>query len=191
MLLGDDAIGAVHAGTIGLAQGLETVLDAAELLHDCPEIRFVLVGDGLDLPRLQKLAAERKLDNVAFCGRHPAEDMPKFYALAAGLLVHLRDHPLFRITVPHKLFAYMAAGKPVLAAVHGDVAELVESEQAGLSCSPSRPAALAEMIRRFHLLSSTDRDAMGRNGRHAACLRYSREVLVGDLENMLASVAIA
>ena len=64
--------------------------------------------------------------------------MSRLYALADVLLVHLKDDPLFRITIPHKTLAYLATGKPILAAVSGDVAELVTGEGVGVTCPPVR-----------------------------------------------------
>ena len=134
-----DRFNVMFAGTIGLPQGLGTILDAAPLLADLPAVRFVLVGDGVDSARLQALAAERKLANVVFLGRVPPKQMPKLYALADVLLVMLRDSPLFRITIPHKIFACMASAKPVLVTVEGDASALVLKAKAGLQCAPTTP----------------------------------------------------
>jgi len=186
--LSADRFNVMFAGTIGLAQNLQTLLEAAGLLRDLPNVHFVLVGDGLDLPHLRKLAKDRRLENVTFLGRRPPEDMARIYSFAAGLLLHLRDDPLFRITIPHKLFAYMAVGKPVLAAVLGDVADIVQRQRAGLTCLPSDPNGMAAMVRRLYGMTTADRDALGRNGREAAQREYGRETLVGRLEAMLAAV---
>lgn len=178
----------MFAGVIGLAQGLDTVLAAAELLRDLPAVQFVLLGDGVDLERLRGIATERSLNNVCFLGRHPVSAMPDFYALADVLLVHLRDDPLFRITIPHKIFTYLASGKPVLAAVAGDVAAVVESAHAGLTCPPGDPGALADTVRRFYGMSLDARNALGQNGRRAACEAYSKSYLVGQIAAMLETV---
>jgi colanic acid biosynthesis glycosyl transferase WcaI len=174
----------MFAGMMGPAQGLETVVEAAALLGDLPDVQFVLVGDGNDLPRLKQLAEQRNLTNVRFLGRFPPEDMPGLYALADVLLIHLRDDPLFRITIPHKTFAYMASEKPVLAAVEGDVADVIRSAQAGLTCPSGNPAALADAARRFHAMSPVERNAMAANGRSAACELFSRAVIAKQLVEM-------
>ena len=178
----------MYAGTIGLAQKLDTVLDTACLLQDLPDIQFVLVGDGIELPRLQETARARELHNVRFLGRYPGDAMPGFYALADVLLVHLRDDPLFRITIPHKTMTYLASGKPMLAAMEGDVADMVRSAQAGLTCPPDNPEALADAVRRFHSMPHQQMVEIGQNGRHAACELYSRQHLVEEIARMLKSV---
>lgn len=182
----------MFAGNMGEAQGLETVIEAARLLQanwqertlqDSPQ--FVLIGDGIALPRLQGLAAQYQLNNVRFLGRFPAQEMPHLYALADTLLVHLKDDPLFRITIPHKILAYLSAGKPVLAAVAGDVADLIASIGAGVTCPPSDPAALAAAVASLQALPVGERQAMGNRGALAAQTRYSREALTGEIEAVL------
>jgi colanic acid biosynthesis glycosyl transferase WcaI len=181
----DGTFNVMFAGTIGLAQGLHTVLEAAELLQDLPDVRFVLVGDGADLGRLRTMALERENHNVKFLGRHPGSQMPRFYALADALFLHLRSDPLFTITIPHKLFTYLASGRPILAAVDGDAADIVRDIDAGLVCPPEDPEALAEGVRRLHSLSESERSAMGNRGRLAAVEQYDRVYLVTQIEKML------
>lgn len=178
----------MFAGTLGIAQELDTVLDAAELLQESPDVQFVLVGDGADAERLRKAAQDRHLRNVKFLGRFPPREMPELYALSDVLLVHLRDDPLFRITIPHKVFSCMASGKPVLAAMEGDAADVVQSAEAGLLCPNSDPRAMADTILRFHAMSPSERQMLGNNGRRAACETYARERLTQQVAEMLESV---
>lgn len=178
----------MFAGTMGQAQRLDVVLDAAEQLHDLPQVRFVLVGYGNDRDRLQELARQRGTTNVIFPGRFPAADMSDLYALADVLLIHLIDDPLFRITIPHKVFTYMAAGKPIVAAIAGDTAQVINDAQAGLSCPPSDPAALAAAVRKICAMTTAERQAWGDNGRRVACEKFSRDFLVGRIAAMLEDV---
>jgi Glycosyltransferase len=185
----DGCFTVMYAGTIGMAQGLDVVLDAAALLRDLPQVQFVLAGDGVESGRLSRVAAERHLANVKFLGRYPGEQMPGLYALADVLLVHLRDDPLFRITIPHKVFTYLASGKPVLVAGEGDVVDLVESASAGLTCRPSDAPALAAVVRSFLEMPAEARRAMGENGRRAASGSYSRLDLVSKIGRVLEEAA--
>ena len=178
----------MYAGTIGLAQGLDTILNAASLLCDLPEVQFVLVGDGADAERLRERARAAGLQNVRFLGRYPAENMSRLYSLADLLLVHLRDDPLFRITIPHKVFTYLANAKPILVAARGDVATVVESAKAGLCCPPSNPQAMSDAVRRFFAMPKAERSALGKNGRLAACESYARGPLTAQIAAMLTDV---
>lgn len=185
----EGAFTVMYAGNMGQAQGLESVLGAAALLGDQIPVRFVLVGDGVALPALRETARRRGLSNVQFLGRRPQEKMARLYALADVLLIPLRDEPLFRWTIPHKLFAYMASGKPILAAVAGDAADIVRGEDAGIVCPPEDPKALAAAVRALYAMPAAQREEMGMRGLRAARTQYSREVSVGRIEELLRAVA--
>lgn len=178
----------LYAGTIGLAQGIETVLAAAKLVEDIEQIQFVLAGGGLALGDLKEYAATHNITNVKFLGRQPMELMPDLYSLADILLVHLKDDPLFRITIPHKTLTYLSAGKPVLAAVEGDVADIINSNHAGLTCAPGKPEVLADRVRCFYGMTQDGRNRLGENGREGALSKYSKAKLVKDILVMLKSV---
>jgi glycosyltransferase involved in cell wall biosynthesis len=175
----------LYAGTIGLAQGLDTVLDAAVLIMDLPEVQFVLAGDGVDLARLKMRAKSLGLENVKFLGRQPTKMMPALYALSSMLLVHLKDDPLFRITIPHKTLTYLASGKPVLAAMEGDVADVIREAGAGLTCHSGDPEALAETVRKFCNMPSAQREKMGENGRKFACDYFGKDHVIDQICQML------
>jgi glycosyltransferase involved in cell wall biosynthesis len=177
----------MFAGNIGKGQGLETVLEAAELLKDLDGFQFVFVGGGVALSGLRRTAEMKKLANVRFLGRYPEPSMPNLYALADVLLVHLKDEPLFRITIPHKIFAYMASGKPILAAVHGDAADVVTQAGAGLTCPPQDVQAIAAAARKLFSMSESERRRMGDCGLIAAQTTYNRDTLVGEIERVLLS----
>ncbi len=93
-----------------------------------------------------------------------------------GCWCNCRDNPLFRITIPHKTLAYLGSGKRILAAVAGDVADLVVSLGAGIACAPENPSALAAGVRFLQSLPESDRQAMGERGVLVARTRYSRDV---------------
>jgi colanic acid biosynthesis glycosyl transferase WcaI len=175
----------MYAGNIGQGQGLETLVEAAELLKDLPNVQFVIVGDGIALSGLQQAVETRHLDNVRFVGRHAPQEMSAIYALADVLLIHLKDDPLYRITIPHKTFAYMASGKPILAAVAGDAADVITETSAGLTCPPDDPLALALKVREFVGMSADQRQTMATSGLKAIYSSYSKRALVGEIEKVL------
>ncbi|MDD3248795.1 MAG: glycosyltransferase family 4 protein [Smithellaceae bacterium] len=179
----------LYAGTIGPAQGLATVLKAAQLLKNMPAVQFVIAGEGLALSDLQEYAQAHDISNVKFLGRQPMSLMPELYALSDILLVHLKDDPLFRITIPHKTLTYLAAGKPVLAAVEGDGADIVKEHCAGVTCLPSNPALLAEQVSQLLKMSTYNRSKLGENGRQAALHKYGKDKLVKDISLMLQTAA--
>lgn len=155
----------LFAGTMGVMQGLDTVLEAAQHCQQTvPQAQFVFVGGGVDRPRLQAEAARLGLSNVRFLPRQEPEAMGPLYALADALLVHLKDDPLFRITIPSKTQAYLYMGRPIIMAMQGDAAELVRQAGAGLLCPPESPEALATAVAQLAALPLEAREQMGRNG---------------------------
>jgi len=181
----------VFGGNLGAAQGLETVLDAAERLADYPDIQFVLIGEGLERRRLETEVADRSLANVRFIGQQPVSSMPDFFALADVLLVHLRRDPLFEIMIPAKTQSYLACGRPILMAVGGDAANLIEDTGAGLTCRQQDPRAMADAILRLKGMPLEERTQMGNCGRRAFEERFRRRVLVDQYEHLFLSLSMS
>jgi glycosyltransferase involved in cell wall biosynthesis len=156
----------LFAGNLGAAQGLDAVLDAAKLTQERhPEVCFAFVGSGVEEPRLRQRAVAEGLANVVFLGRRPPEAMGGIYAWAAALLVHLRDDPLFDITIPSKTQTYLAIGKPILMGVRGDAADLVRAAGAGIVFAPGQAGALAQAVDELLAMSESARERMGVSGR--------------------------
>jgi glycosyltransferase involved in cell wall biosynthesis len=155
----------LFAGTMGYAQSLDVVLRAAALLAErLPFVRFVLIGGGVDRARLMAAAQKQALHNVQFVDARPMHAMGPVLALGDALLVHLRDDPLFHITIPSKTQAYLAAGKPVLMGVRGNARELVEQSGAGRAFSPGDPEALANAVAELAKMPVSERNHMGALG---------------------------
>jgi len=183
-----DRYNIMFAGNRGKAQNLETVLEAAVLTQDLKELQYVFVGSGVELENLRDIAHRRNITNVRFLGRYPAEEMPGLYAHADILLVHLKDDPLFRITIPSKIFGYMASGKPILVAVRGDAADLVVDSGAGVYCVPENPVALAEQVRKLVALEEERYEEMAESALSAARGQYSCREQVGQIDQLLVSI---
>ena len=175
----------MFAGNLGKAQGLETVIETAVLFSNNKKIQFIFVGDGVVLPELKRMVEEKKLNNIVFLGRYPEKEMSKLFALADVLLVHLNDDPLFQITIPHKILSYLAVGKPIIAALDGDGAEVVIDAKAGIVCPPQNPEALAKAVSTMYNLSKEEREKLGSNALQAARTKYSRQKLVDEIEDVL------
>jgi glycosyltransferase involved in cell wall biosynthesis len=163
----------VFAGNMGKAQALGTVVVAAELLSsERPEVRFMLVGSGIEVDGLKQLVAKKGLKNVVFIPRVPMNEVGPILASADALLVHLKDDPLFAITIPSKTQAYMAIGKPLLLAVRGDAAELVQHAACGVTAIPEDARSVADAAIRLADLSALERNEMGQRSR----VFYEREL---------------
>ena len=156
----------VMAGNMGTVQGLDVVLDAALMLADLePQVQFVLVGGGVDRSHLEARTASLGLKNVLFLPRRPVEEIGALLHRADALLVHLKDDPLFAITIPSRIQAYLAVGHPILCGVRGNASELVQQAGAGLCFEPDNPSALAEAVTALGHLPAEARMGMGEQGR--------------------------
>jgi glycosyltransferase involved in cell wall biosynthesis len=156
----------VYAGNLGRLQGIGTILDAAAWLARAePNVRLVLVGDGVDAGALRERVQAEGISNVRMVGRLPVHETNAVLRRADLLLVHLDRRPLTRIGIPQKVQAYLAAGRPVLLAAEGDAAELLERSGAGATCPPSDPDAMAAAIQRFVRMSPEARHRLGALGR--------------------------
>ena len=177
----------LFAGNLGLVQGLETVVRAAEVLPGDATILIVLVGDGSDKPRLQELVSSLKLGTrVQFLERQPLQQMPELMAAADCLLVHLKHSELSNYVIPTKTLAYLAGAQPILMAMRGAAADLVREAGAGLVIDPENPSALASGMLELANLSAERRSAMGRSGRDYLERHLSREVILPRYRAMLA-----
>ena len=181
-----DSLRLVYAGAHGPANGLDTVLDAAERLRHRSDVRFALVGDGPARSALRAEALERGLGNVEFHDPLPKTEIPRFLAgCDAGLMV-LREVPVFSFGVsPNQLFDYWAAGLPVVCNVAGEVAATLERAGGGVQATDATGAGLAEAIELLRLRAPSDRRAMGRQGRDWVIENRDREQLARRLDAML------
>lgn len=176
----------MFAGNIGAAQDVGTILSAAEILKSYNDINFIFIGDGRMRPWLEDEVEKRGLkETVHLLGRHPTERMPRFFSLADVLLVTLRKEPIFALTIPSKLQSYFACGKPVIAALDGEGARIVDESGAGLSCPAEDPKALAESVSSVYGMSTAERDAMGKQGKKYFDRHFERNILANRLQDLM------
>ena len=157
----------LFAGTMGRAQALHEVLNAAAILKskEVDNIKFAFIGGGICLDELKSQKEQLKLDNVLFLPRVSNSEIGKYLAAADALLVHLKDDSLFKITIPSKTQAYMQAGKPIIMAVGGDADILVNEATAGICCPPEDAEKLAEAAIALSLLTGEELKRMGENAK--------------------------
>ncbi|MGM7721428.1 glycosyltransferase family 4 protein [Metabacillus sp. Hm71] len=143
----EDKFLVLYTGNIGAAQGLHTVLSAAEQLKDDPTVFFLFIGEGVEKEVLKQQAALSQLTNVLFLDSKKKDELTAFYHAADIGIVSLKKHPLFEITIPSKVFDYMAVSLPVLIGVDGEAREIVEKNQAGYFFEPENPADFLRVLK--------------------------------------------
>ena len=175
----------LYAGNIGLSQGLESILDTAEIFINHPDIRFVFVGDGTGKGSLQNQAKQRNLINVQFIPFQPRARLPEVLACSDLSIVILRQGMGLN-SLPSKIFSIMASGRPILASVDEDSETwiLIKQAEAGLWVPPENASSLAEAIislKNDHAL----RDRLGKNGREWVELHHSPKKAAEQFESYL------
>ncbi len=167
-----------YIGNHGLGQGLPSVAQAASILRDrSRDIHFLFVGDGAERDAVVRKTAELTLSNVTLLRTCPREEVPAFYQASDVCIVPLADIPSFRDTIPSKIFEIMGSGRPLIGALAGEGAELIERSGAGLVVPPENPNVLADAVTRMAGMTAPARDQMGRNGRHFVEKHFDRSIL--------------
>ena len=180
----------MYLGAHGQANALDVLLRAAEIIQDQghEDIRFILVGDGPEKPRLIKLAEDLKLGNLEFRDPVPKSDVPQALLEANGLIFNLERVIVFKYGISaNKLFDYMASGRPALFSVEASN-NPVDEARCGLTVPPRDPEALAEAIIKLYHMPKEEREAMGRRGREYVEKYHSIPVLADKLESCLKEV---
>jgi glycosyltransferase involved in cell wall biosynthesis len=164
-----------YVGTMGMAHGLDTILESAQILQTiAPHVLILLVGEGADKERIKTQAAARGLQNVRFLDRQPREEIPELICASDACLVPLKKTELFKTVIPTKLLEFMACGRPVILGVEGQARKIVENAQAGLAIEPQNPAALVQSILWLSSRPELCR-ILGRNGRRHILENFSRQ----------------
>jgi glycosyltransferase involved in cell wall biosynthesis len=170
----------MFAGNVGVAQSVETVIQAAKKTEDIPNLRWHIVGDGSELERVQGMA--QGMNQVIFHGRKPLEEMPTYYAMADAMLVTMQKDPVLSLTLPGKVQTYMAAGKPIIGAVDGETPLVIGEAACGLCGRAEDADALAANVRAFIKM---DRETLGRHARAYYEGRFEKKEFIENLEGVL------
>ncbi len=173
----------LYAGTLGLAQGLETLVEASRLAGR-DVVRTVLAGDGADAAHLRSLIGARRVENVTMVGAVASDRVAGLYAECDVAAVSLRDREVLAGALPTKLLEAMAAGRAVALSARGEAARLTSHARAGVVVRPEDPAALAEAFGRLHA-DPAQRAQLGARGRRYAGDHFGREHSVGEWDRLL------
>jgi glycosyltransferase involved in cell wall biosynthesis len=182
-----DKFVAMYAGIHGIAQGLETLAQAAALVQDTPDIEFVFVGEGPKKVDLAQRLARINLGNVRMLPEMPSSRMPDYLSAADCTIVPLRDKPLFRGALPSKMFEAWACERPIVLSVAGEAESVLQQARAGLACRPEDPLNMARAIRSLHA-HPAEAIEMGKRGREYVLAHYSRRSQAQALERVLEGV---
>ena len=165
-------------GTIGMACGLQVIIESAKQLQKMGhhDVHFLLVGDGASRAQLESEVQQKKLTNVTFLGRRKRQEIPGLLAISDACLIHLKDHALFRTVLPSKLFEAAAMARPLIMGVAGEASKIVENADAGICIEPENAQQLTQAIL---TLKSNPKQAQkwGSNGSSYVRKHFNREIL--------------
>ena len=169
----EDKFAVCYAGIHGIAQGLEVIIKAADILRDEKGIQFVFVGDGPEKKMLMDMVRKRKLENVLFLPVQPKPKMPRIIASMDATVIPLKKLDLFKGALPSKMFEALSSELPIVLAVEGEAEKLINNEK-----------EIAEAVLKLYKDREL-RETLGANGRKYVMKNYSRETIARKLEKIL------
>lgn len=176
----------LFAGNVGEAQDFENVVEAAKLLTDDDNINFIIIGDGRKKEWVEGQIKEYHLENrFIMIGRFDIKYMPSFFKKADCLFLSLKDDEILNSTVPAKLQAYMASGKPIVAMISGDANQLVKNVECGFSVPASSPSDFAHSLRNMRDLDNEARRRMGEKAKEYCRLHYNKDKILDSLYDLI------
>ncbi|EKD70744.1 MAG: group glycosyltransferase [uncultured bacterium] len=176
----------IFSGNIGIAQDIENIIAAANLLKNYKNIKWIFLGDGSKRQWLEENIQTQALSETVFwLGQHPVVAMPRFFACADALLVSLKKDPVFSLTIPGKIQSYLASAKPIIASLDGEGGRIITEAQAGFVSESSHAQSLAENVLKLSQLEAQQRKQLGLNGYQYFNKHFQRESLLGQLEQWM------
>ena len=177
----------LYAGTHGMAQGLDVILETAKLTKD-RDIVYLLAGEGAEKDKLVAKARAEHIDNVVFLSNQPRSVMPALLNLAYATIIPLRRLEVFKAALPSKMFESMATGRPIVGAVWGEAARLIETAECGVVVKPEDPNSMCEAVLRLAAEPDTAR-RLGDNGRRYVVRNFERAAVAERFLNLLRQAA--
>lgn len=172
----------VFAGNMGEAQDLESVLKVAKAMKKDMFVKWIFVGDGRKKIWVEKFIKENQLEETVYLmGRHPLEMMPSFFACADAMLISLKNEFIFNLTVPAKLQAYMAAGRPILGMLNGEGATIIKDAKCGYVVNAGDVIHLQKIIKEQILVNRNEFELLGRNGQLYYQENFNKEKCIDHL----------
>ena len=181
-----DGFKVMFAGNIGEAQDFNSIIKAAEITQQFPEIKWIIVGDGRKKSWVASEIIRLDLQKTVFLlGRYPVSEMPKFFVHAEIMLLSLKDVDIFSMTIPTKIQSYMAFGKPIIGMLNGIGAEIIRKSECGYVCDAANYIALANNVIKAYHEEGNVLTQKGENGKKYYDQYFSKKVIIDNLIDLL------
>ncbi len=184
-LIEENIFKVMFAGNIGSAQSVDTIFKVALNLKPYSQIKFFIVGDGSSKLYLENMVHKFALNNIVMLGQFPIAEMPSLLNRADVLLITLANKDIFSLTIPNKLQAYMAIGKPILGAINGEASKLILQSQSGICVPADDSLGLSKGVLEMYQLPKENLDQMGRNGQNYFRKNFLHKNLVIRLDKYI------
>lgn len=171
----------MFAGNVGESQDFETILKAAQYTKD-KSINWIVVGDGRKMDWIRNEIIEKEITNIYLLGRYEINAMPFFFKKADVMLVSLKDEPVFALTVPAKVQAYMSSGKIILGTLNGEGNKLINDSKCGFAVSAGDYLELADKAIKLKEMTCEKKHEMERNSKMYYESNFSKKMLFDKLE---------
>ncbi len=180
----------MFAGNIGESQDFESIVNAAEKTRGYDDIHWIIVGDGRKKSWIEQEIRLKKMNNIHLIGRHPMRMMPSFFREADVMLVSLKDEPIFSLTVPAKIQSYLACGKPILAMINGEGADVIRESKSGFAVNAGDFNALADRVIEMYNMPKTNLDLMAKASKEFYLNNFNSKDLIDKLMSVFYSYTI-
>ncbi|MDM1263163.1 glycosyltransferase family 4 protein [Acinetobacter indicus] len=174
-----------YTGTIGVANAIDDLIDAAKLLLAYKDIHFVLVGSGKEKKHLVQKALDLGLDNITFIDAIPKKQIQSMLSTFDICYIGWQKNSLYRFGIaPNKLPEYLYAGKPIIHAFSGK-GDIVQQANAGITIEAEDPQAIADAVMRLYGLSDSERSVLGNNGHQYVLQHLEYKMIAEKLESII------
>jgi len=174
-----------YCGAISYANNLELIIYAAEKLQEMSNpVIFVIAGEGMLKPKLEKLTKVKKLKNVIFLGKINKYEVVGLYRKAIACLVLFKNLPILSTNSPNKFFDAISTGKPIITNMGGWIGKLVENYKIGFSLEKDNSQAIVETVEMLTNMNKNQLEEMGQNSRKLAVEKFNQEDMVEKLETI-------
>lgn len=180
----------MFAGNIGESQDFESIVNAAEKTSGYDDIHWIIVGDGRKKSWIEQEIRLKKMNNIHLIGRHPMRMMPSFFREADVMLVSLKDEPIFSLTVPAKIQSYLACGKPILAMINGEGADVIRESKSGFAVNAGDFNALADRVIEMYNMPKTNMDLMAKASKEFYLNNFNSKDLIDKLMSVFYSYTV-
>lgn len=176
----------IHFGSMGRANGLQYIIEAAKCLRDegDDDVRFIFMGSGATEPVIKKLSEDYSLNNVSFLGSHKMDVVAEVVNCCDASITTFLNLPVLKTNSPNKLFDSLSAGKPIIVNSAGWTKDMVEQEHCGFYADPTNPSELANKLL-FYKELKDDLKQMGENARRLSLEVYDKDILAGKVADVI------